>query len=90
MKVLLLGLFTLILVCVWIFFVIANIHAKKFKNFSSNLNKVTNFLFFFLLTLSILWYVLIIFWNISEKNFFNLFDKDVKIENQDFFDNTTY
>ncbi|PZM81966.1 hypothetical protein DLH72_04675 [Candidatus Gracilibacteria bacterium] len=66
MKPLLLGLFTLVLVFVWIFFVIASIHSKKFANFSNYINKNTTFLFIFLLFLSISGYLIIIFGDFSK------------------------
>lgn len=63
MKTLLLWTYTLFLIIIWTFYIIANIHAKKFSNFSTNINKVLLFLFAFLLFLSISWYLVIIFWN---------------------------
>lgn len=44
---------------IWWFFVIAKIHAYKFKNFSYNIEKMTNIIFILLLILSILWFILI-------------------------------
>ncbi len=93
MKALFLWLFTLILVFVWIFFVIADIHAKKFENFSTNINKVTKFLMIFLLILSISGYLLIIFWNYYENPISNFLNKNwssVKLEKTDSFENITY
>jgi len=59
MLIVYLGLYTFFLALIWGLFIVAKIHAFKFKNFSSNIIKVTNFLLFFLITLSILGYVII-------------------------------
>jgi len=56
-----LGVYTLVLALLWGLFIVAKIHAYKFKNFSKNISRVTTFLLFFLISLSILWYVLIFF-----------------------------
>lgn len=56
-----LGLYTFILLFVWWFFIVAKIHAYKFKNFSYHIEKVTMILFITLLVLSIIWYILIFF-----------------------------
>ena len=53
------ALFTLFLAMVWWFFIIAKIHAYKFKNFSIHIEKVTNILFVVLIILSLLGYILI-------------------------------
>ncbi len=55
------GVYTLILALLWWFFIIAKIHAYKFKNFSLHITKVTNILFIFLLILSVTWYFLIFY-----------------------------
>lgn len=60
MTLMYLWVYSLLLVIVWWFFVVAKIHAYKFKNFSSNIPKVTKILFIILLFLSILWYILLI------------------------------
>lgn len=57
-----LWLYTLVLAIVWWFFIVAKIHSYKFKNFSTNIEKVTKVLLSFLIILSILWYVLIFSW----------------------------
>lgn len=54
-------IYTLVLAIIWGFFIVAKIHANKFKSFSNHIKIVTKVLFIFLLTLSILWYILIIF-----------------------------
>lgn len=54
--------YTLFLAIIWWFFIIAKIHTYKFKNFSSNITKVTSILFVFLIILSFLWYFLIFYW----------------------------
>jgi protein-S-isoprenylcysteine O-methyltransferase Ste14 len=62
-----LWIFTLAIVLLWGLFIVAKIHAFKFKNFSDHIKKVTTILLFFLLTLTLLWYWIIIFssWNSS-------------------------
>ena len=60
MLALYLWIYTLILALLWGLFIVAKIHAYKFKNFSNNIPKVTNILLIFLIILSILWYILII------------------------------
>ena len=54
-------LYTLFLIIIWWFFIVARIHAYKFKNFSNNIVKVTNILFIILVILSLLWYWVIWF-----------------------------
>lgn len=56
-----LGTYTLFIALLWWLFIVAKIHAYKFKSFSHNIGKVTNFLLFFLIFLTILWYILIFF-----------------------------
>ena len=63
MLALYLGAYTLVLALLWWLFIVAKIHAYKFKNFSNNITKVTNILLFFLIFLSLLWYILIFVWN---------------------------
>ncbi|MBF0913396.1 hypothetical protein HXK64_00255 [Candidatus Gracilibacteria bacterium] len=94
MKLILLGLFTLVMVGVWIFFVILSIHAKKFANFSRFINKGLSFLFIFLLFLSISGYVLILFGDLSENPIGNFLNgsstKPINLKEIDFSKNTTY
>lgn len=59
MTLIYLWIYTLLLVVLWWFFVIAKIHAYKFKNFSKNIEKITKLLLFLLLLLSIIWYIII-------------------------------
>ncbi|MDD2907496.1 MAG: hypothetical protein PHH98_02540 [Candidatus Gracilibacteria bacterium] len=61
MTLIYLGIYTLLLVLIWGFFIVAKIHSYKFKNFSNYIVKVTNFLLIFLIVLSVLGYVIIIF-----------------------------
>lgn len=53
--------YTFMLAILWWFFIIAKIHAYKFKNFSTNIEKVTKTLLIFLISLSLIWYIVIIF-----------------------------
>ncbi len=61
MFILYLALYLIIVIIAWGFFIIARIHAVKYKNFSWHINPVTNFLTFFLLVLTIIWFVLLFF-----------------------------
>ncbi len=61
MTLMYLWIYTLLLVFIWGFFIVAKIHAYKFKNFSNYIEKVTWFLLIFLIFLSICWYIIIIF-----------------------------
>ncbi len=54
-----LGIYTFILTLVWGLFFISRLHSYKFKNFSHHIEKVTNALFVFLLTLTLLGYIFI-------------------------------
>lgn len=54
-----LGIYTFILTLVWGLFFISRLHSYKFKNFSHHIVKVTNVLFVFLLTLTLLGYIFI-------------------------------
>lgn len=56
-----LWLFTLSIVVLWGLFIVAKIHAFKFKNFSNHIVKVTSLLIIFLTSLTLLWYSVIIF-----------------------------
>ncbi|MCH2188412.1 hypothetical protein MK079_01120 [Candidatus Gracilibacteria bacterium] len=64
MSIVYIGIYTLFLVGVWGFFILARLHSHQFKEFSKNIVPITQLLFFTLLTLSILGYMLLIFgWN---------------------------
>jgi len=54
MMLMYLGIYTLFLVVIWAFFVVAKIHAYKFKNFSNHIENVTQTLLIFLLFLSVI------------------------------------
>jgi len=56
-----LWIYTLLLALLWWLFIVAKIHAYKFKNFSNDIVKITNILLIFLIILSVIWYVLIFF-----------------------------
>jgi len=59
MIIIIFGIYTLFLALVWWFFIIAKIHAYKFKDFSTNIEKMTKLLAIILLVISILWYIII-------------------------------
>lgn len=77
------GIYTFVLALLWWLFIVAKIHAYKFKDFSLHITKVTNILFIFLLILSIIWYLFIFYfttntttvvknyssWDIQEVNY---------------------
>ncbi len=68
MTLMYLWIYTLLLVFIWAFFMVAKIHAYKFKNFSNYIEKVTGFLLIFLIFLSISWYLIIIFLSDNSTN----------------------
>ena len=55
------GIYTFVLAILWGFFMLARLHSYKFKSFSKNIEKVTTVLLIFLISLSILGYILIFF-----------------------------
>ncbi|MDP2090550.1 MAG: hypothetical protein Q8K30_03030 [Candidatus Gracilibacteria bacterium] len=55
------GIYTFVLALLWGLFIVAKIHAYKFKDFSLHITKVTNILFIFLLILSIIGYLFIFY-----------------------------
>lgn len=59
MIVVIFGIYTLFLALIWGFFVVAKIHAYKFKDFSANIEKVTKVLAITLFIISILGYIVI-------------------------------
>ncbi len=59
MLALYLWLYTVVVAILWWLFMVVKIHAYKFKNFSENISKITTILLFFLIFLSISWYVII-------------------------------
>lgn len=65
MNYLLLWIYILFLAFIWGVFIIAKIHAYKFKNFSHNIEKVTTALFIFILSLSIIWFILIFYMDLE-------------------------
>jgi len=65
MNYLLLWIYILFLAFIWGVFIIAKIHAYKFKNFSHNIEKVTTALFIFILSLSIIWFILIFYMDLG-------------------------
>lgn len=59
------GIYLIFLALIWGFFIVAKIHAYKFKDFSQNIEKVTKLLLFTLIFLSILGFFLIYNFNWS-------------------------
>ena len=60
--------YTIFIVILWAFFIIAKMHSYKFKMFSNNIQRVTTILIVILLSLSILGYITIIVWYDSGKS----------------------
>lgn len=56
-----LWIYTFVLALLWWLFIVAKIHAYKFKNFSLHIIKVTNILLILLIILSISWYIIIFY-----------------------------
>jgi hypothetical protein len=73
-----LWIFTLSIVLLWWLFVVAKIHAYKFKNFSNHIIKVTQFLTIFLIILTIIWYSIILFSTSNTSNIENYNSFDVQ------------
>lgn len=59
MLVVLFGVYAIFLALVWWFFIVAKIHAYKFRGFSPNIEKITKLLAISLFILSILWFIFI-------------------------------
>ncbi len=57
------ALYLVILLVVWGFFAVARMHILKFRNFSTHIIPVTNFLLVFLIVLSVIGFVLLFFLN---------------------------
>jgi len=77
MKLMYLWIYTLFLVMVWWFFIVAKIHAYKFKNFSNYIEKMTQILLILLIILSISWYILILFLDDNITKTLNFDNKDL-------------
>lgn len=60
MKYFILWIYTLFVAWVWWFFVLAKVHALKFKNFSKYVDKVTLLLLILLGILTLAWYLIIL------------------------------
>lgn len=59
-----LWLYTFFLIIIWGFFIIAKVHAYKFKDFSERIESVTKIMLILMIILSLSWYALIIYmWN---------------------------
>jgi len=58
-----LAIYIVALLMVWWFFIVARMHTLKFKNFSTHIIPITNFLMIFLIILSISWFIFIFYIN---------------------------
>lgn len=63
------GIYTFVLAILWGFFMLAKLHSYKFKSFSKNIENVTTVLLIFLISLSILGYILIFFLDTPSASF---------------------
>ncbi|NUJ97554.1 hypothetical protein HGA92_02065 [Candidatus Gracilibacteria bacterium] len=82
MFLLYIGAYSLILLVIWGFFIVARLHSYKFKNFSTHIPKATNALFFILLFLSLLglFFIFVIDGRVNSVNVFQSNDEEATIE----------
>lgn len=59
MIIVFLGIYLIFLALIWWFFIVAKIHAYKFKDFSHNIEKITKLLLIILILLTIIGFFLI-------------------------------
>lgn len=71
MKLILLWGYTILLAGIWWFFIVAKMHAYKFKNFSNYIVPATNALFIILWILTVVGYALIFNYSESSYNYNN-------------------
>ncbi len=65
MIIVFLGIYLIFLALIWGFFIVAKIHAYKFKDFSQNIEKITKLLWVVLLVLTLIGFILIYNFNWS-------------------------
>ena len=74
----LLAIYTLFLIIIWGFFIVAKIHACKFKDFSDKIEKYTNILVIMLIVLSIAGYSVIFYmYSWSKSKQINFIESDL-------------
>ncbi len=80
---LLLWIYTISIIAIWWFFIVARIHAYKFKNFSPHIKKVTFTLTISLIVLTILGYTIVFSLkdNINGLNFWEKNDSTPVLDN---------
>lgn len=77
-----LAIYIVILLIVWWFFIVARMHTLKFKNFSTHIEPVTNFLMFFLIILSLSWLIFIFYISSGSSNYeLNIKNDNIKDTN---------
>ena len=76
MTLIYLWIYTLVLVFLWVMFIFSKLHAYKFKAFSSHIEKVTKVVVIYLVILSVLWYIIIIFWTLDTWSNIKKFEKE--------------
>lgn len=59
MIIVFLGIYLMFLALTWGFFIVAKIHAYKFKDFSPNIEKITKLLWIALICLTLLWFLIL-------------------------------
>ena len=78
-----LALYIIVLLIIWGFFIVSRMHTLKFKNFSTHIAPVTNFIMFLLIILSLAWFIFILYLNLGNSNY-ELSTKDnTKFSNPD-------
>lgn len=70
------AIYVIILFIVWWFYAVARMHIVKYKNFSTHLIPVTNFLMIFLIILSIIGFILVYMLWSSSWEIWSVFESD--------------
>lgn len=83
-----LAIYIIVLLIVWWFFIVARMHTLKFKNFSTYIVTITNFLMIFLIILSILGFIFIFYINSGNSTYeLNIKEKIERIEKDKSYEN---
>ncbi len=83
MIIVFLGIYLMFLALIWGFFIVAKIHAYKFKDFSPNIEKITKLLGILLFILSLLGFILLFNyrWSLYTTKISNISADNVSQEN---------
>jgi len=82
-----LALYIIVLLIIWGFFIVARMHTLKFKNFSTHILPVTNYLMILLIILSLSWFIFIFYLNLGNSNYELSTNENTKISTSDKKDN---